>query len=283
MLNVSDLEQKHKRYKVQQRTPYYKLYIGFAIIVAITLFFVIDDIDSGSDVTNEVNIQKEKNLPLHPNKTAQKIESEPVPATIKKTLHESNTTTQKMESTPTIIKEDIKIEQKEKKIILSPSLNFLDSLKPEKLSKEKNIKSIINQDKTIKKTKKENLTSSAIVDKPIKSLSLKQDSINIKRKDDEYDIVYVIERFNTTQNPILSLFIAKKYYHLGDYTQSYNYALKTNEIDNSIEESWIIFSKSLVKLNKKEMAVQTLKKYISHSDSSQAKELLNDILSEKFK
>ncbi|MDQ1244960.1 MAG: hypothetical protein QG565_1301 [Campylobacterota bacterium] len=97
------------------------------------------------------------------------------------------------------------------------------------------------------------------------------------------DIAHVIKRFNVNHNPALSLFVAKKYYQLGDYEQAYNYALITNDINNNIEESWLIFSKSLVKINKKEMAIETLKKYISHSHSSQARQLLDEIQAGKFK
>jgi len=64
---------------------------------------------------------------------------------------------------------------------------------------------------------------------------------------------------------------------------SYNYSLITNELNNNIEASWIIFTKSLVKLNKKEMAVKTLQQYVEHSQSNQAKLLLDEITSGKFK
>ncbi|MGD9719509.1 MAG: hypothetical protein AB7U24_09720, partial [Sulfurimonadaceae bacterium] len=70
---------------------------------------------------------------------------------------------------------------------------------------------------------------------------------------------------------------------LGDYHKSYNYALITNELNNNIEASWIIFAKSLVKLNEKEMALKTLRQYIEHSGSNQAKLLLDEIRNGKFK
>ena len=93
----------------------------------------------------------------------------------------------------------------------------------------------------------------------------------------------VIKRFKKNNNPALSLFIAKKYYELENYDQSYNYALITNEINDNIDSSWIIFAKSLVKLNKREEAIKTLNKYIQHSHSNQAKILLDEIKSGKFK
>jgi tetratricopeptide (TPR) repeat protein len=84
-------------------------------------------------------------------------------------------------------------------------------------------------------------------------------------------------------NPALSLFVAKKYYELGDYAQAYNYALITNQINRDIEASWIIFTKSLVKLNKRDQAIQTLKDYIESSSSNTARILLEEIQSGKFK
>lgn len=106
--------------------------------------------------------------------------------------------------------------------------------------------------------------------------------INIKRQDTQKDIQDVIKRFKKSNNPALSLFIAKKYYELEDFNKAYNYALITNGINNNIEDSWLIFAKSLVKLNKKSKAVETLKKYIGHSDSYRAKILLENIKSGKL-
>ena len=108
-------------------------------------------------------------------------------------------------------------------------------------------------------------------------------NINITKRTSQKDIKDVIRRFKKSNNPALSLFIAKKYYELGKYDKSYNYALITNQIDKNIEASWLIFSKSLVKLGKRKMAINTLRQYIKQSDSPKAKRLLNEILSGKFR
>lgn len=76
----------------------------------------------------------------------------------------------------------------------------------------------------------------------------------------------MIKRFNTNHNPALSLFVAKQYYQIGDYEQAYNYALITNDINNNIEESWIIFAKSLVQLGKKSKQSKRFKN-ISHNQT----------------
>jgi hypothetical protein len=107
--------------------------------------------------------------------------------------------------------------------------------------------------------------------------------ISIITKQDEDDLNDVIQRFRTNKNPALSLFIAKRYYSLGAYQKSYNYALMTNDINSEIEESWIIFAKSLVKLNQKEMAIKTLQSYLQKHESTQAKQLIDEIRSGAFR
>ena len=107
--------------------------------------------------------------------------------------------------------------------------------------------------------------------KPVKK------SIIIKRENNYKDIAEVIKRFNKNNNPALSLFVAKKYYEIGEYKKSYNYALITNNINDKIESSWIIFAKSLVKLKKIKKAKKILKEYIKNSHSNKAKILLEDI------
>ena len=107
--------------------------------------------------------------------------------------------------------------------------------------------------------------------------------INIQRKETKDDIKNVIARFQKSNNPALSLFIAKKYYEIFNYKQAYNYALITNQINAQIEDSWLIFTKSLVKLGKKKMAMKTLEEYIQNSHSNNAQLLLNEIKSGKFR
>ncbi|MBU1927551.1 CDC27 family protein, partial [bacterium] len=108
-------------------------------------------------------------------------------------------------------------------------------------------------------------------------------TINIKRQNEYSDIEEIITRFKKNNNPALSLFIAKKYYELGEYRNAYNYSLITNELNKDIEASWILFAQSLVKLNEKDKAVKVLQDYIKHTNSNRANLLLNDILSGKFK
>jgi tetratricopeptide (TPR) repeat protein len=99
--------------------------------------------------------------------------------------------------------------------------------------------------------------------------------------DDELNSV--INRFEKLRNPALSLFIAKKYYAQGNYHEAYNYALETNRLNPEIEESILIFSRSLVKLGKKEEAITTLKAYLNKANSTEASVLLDKIEKGTFK
>lgn len=57
----------------------------------------------------------------------------------------------------------------------------------------------------------------------------------------------------------------------------------TNQLDKNNEDSWLIFSRSLVKLGKPKQATKALSEYIKYSHSNNAEILLNDIATGKFK
>jgi tetratricopeptide (TPR) repeat protein len=141
----------------------------------------------------------------------------------------------------------------------------------------------ISQNTIISKNTNEKYIEPVIIVKHDNNTNKKKSSIVIKRQDTLNDLNHVIKRFEKNNNPALSLFIAKKYYALAQYDKSYNYALITNDINSEIEASWIIFAKSLVKLNKKDMAIKTLSKYIENTHSNSGRILLDDIVSGAFK
>ena len=87
----------------------------------------------------------------------------------------------------------------------------------------------------------------------------------------------VADRFRETQDTDDSLFLAKAYYNQRNYKKAAYWALQTNNINSSIEESILIFAKSKVKLGRKHEAMRILKKYIKQTDSMEAKILLDKI------
>jgi hypothetical protein len=148
------------------------------------------------------------------------------------------------------------------KIVLKPSFSFLDTIEVEE---KKNTASKTEPKKIIKKTPSK--LRKALDRKKYKKSSLKS----------------LLKKFKTNKdNSTISLFIAKKYYDISDYKKAYEYALVTNDIDNNINEAWIILAKSLVKLNQKSTAMYLLITYIRKSYSPQAKILLEDIKSGRF-
>jgi len=107
-------------------------------------------------------------------------------------------------------------------------------------------------------------------------------TVSIIKQDTNKDIQNILQRFQKEKNPTLSLFLARKYYALGNYKDASKYALITNQLNNEIEESWLIFSKTLVKMHHKNKAMHILKRYIQTTHSTDAAILLHKIQSGKF-
>jgi len=93
----------------------------------------------------------------------------------------------------------------------------------------------------------------------------------------EDEIRSIIKRFNKKKKPALSLFIARKYYEIGNFQGAYKYANETYKLNKKIEDATIIYAKSAVKLGKKENALSRLDKYIKKNASQKAKKLRDDI------
>jgi len=271
MLNINDLEKRWFIYKV-------KSYIPHTVITVSTIVIVVGLIALNTDTQTNKTIPSpiiNKDIQVQTSFTIKEvIEEEPViihPVTIKKT------------TAPTIEKIVTTTYTKNEKIQLLPSLDFMKKMRnstqmyysnePTTRKYTNNYKAPQKQTKTLKKK----IIKEVVVAKEEKK------RIIINRQNTQNDIHEIIKRFKKNNNPALSLFVAKKYYELENYQQSYNYALITNQINRDIDASWIIFSKSLVKLNKKDKAIKTLKKYIDSTHSSSAQILLDEIRTGKFR
>lgn len=284
MLDTRDLEKRWIKYKIKSYIPHIVIFISVLIIIVVTTFFIASPQKQAIEQT-AVNMPVKKNLP-------QTISEKSVPdkQDIPK-LSERNTNAQVLIQEPTNM-------YKEHKVRLSPSMDFMEDMQnidqpyyktfhtteqPKQAHHKKRtqvtqqtpiVEDVINVD-VDKKSQNEKINLQKQKPQPI--------HITIKREETNHDLLEIKQRFKNNHNPALSLFIAKKYYELGDYAQSYNYALITNGINNDIEDSWLVFAKSLVKLNKKDMAIKTLNEYIKYSHSDNAKMLLHNIQSGHFK
>jgi len=285
MINVNELEAKWLKYKIKSFIPHIVIFLSITIISAVFILFNAKSVQTNTVEVSSIQklkTESKKEIPIV--KTEQKIILEQKKVLLKP---------QPKAKIEEIVKVQSIIQEKQKTIHnyntqknrLSPSLDFMAKLQGDTLP----YFDTGSQDRITEVTTKETPAKVEIQKTPKRSVRtpiqpiVKKSSIQIDRQNTHDDISQVIKRFKKNNNPALSLFIAKKYYQLGEYHQSYNYSLMTNEIDNDIEASWIIFTKSLVKLHEKSMAIETLKKYISHSNSHRAKILLDDITSGKFK
>ncbi|WP_373003380.1 hypothetical protein [Sulfurimonas sp.] len=266
MLNVNDLEKRWRKYKVKSYIPH------IVILISLSIIFIIISTIKDYETFDNNTIVEEKKITLTEEKENNKT----------KIIIDQNITEARVEKT---VKEKV---YENRKLVFTPSLNFMSNIKHSSISRYENDEEKLNN--IYNKPKQKDIPKQKVQKhKPIELIEVieikeeEKKHIQIDRQNTQEDISHVIKRFKKNNNPALSLFVAKKYYELGDYHKSYNYALITNEINDNIDASWIIFSKSLVKLNEKNEAIRMLKRYIEHSHSNQAKILLEEIKSGKFK
>ena len=268
MLNIHELEKQWKIYKIKSYLPYAIVIVSLSVIAVIAYIFYDTQTETASQ-------HSKKSIPVQH-------------------VHISAKKTKVVDTNKTIIQPKAKnilnpqpIVNKQAKLL--PSMNFMTNFQHETQPYTQNVQPVLKKvpEKRIRKEVKKKTSTNIIENVRIKDVPTVHEEqkadITIERKETQNDIMEIIHRFKNNNNPALSLFIAKKYYELGNYHQSYNYALITNQINPNIEASWIVFAKSLVKLHKKDKAIFTLREYINSSHSSNAEILLNEIISGKFK
>ncbi|MDO8455083.1 MAG: CDC27 family protein [Sulfurimonas sp.] len=264
MFDINELERKWLTYKIKSYLPH--AVIITSTIVISTILFTTINYQNSKNIVQDVNrtaVAKDENNSI--------VKAEIITAKIV----DSNTQNNLLKNEPKkALDEKNEPKKVETKVVLTPSLSFIDKINKSTLSEPIRIVEVEAPAVEIIKEKERVIANEETIihEEP-------KGSINIKRQSTQNDIEQVIKRFKKSNDPTLSLFIAKSYYNSGDYNLAYNYALTTNEIDSNLETSWIIFAKSLVKLDQKDKAVETLKEYIKHSHSANAKALLDEILS----
>ncbi len=254
MLDIKNLERRWLKYKLKSFFPYLAvLLLSLSLLVGISLWI-------GSHKTENQSVPQQK-VSLSTNTTKSSI-----------SVPENNVT------------------------FIEPSMEFVQSFQNTQSIPETNIptphsativnKSVrpaTNTSIPIPKTITMPEYSPPPVTMPVQPKTNSNKSLSINRDESKLDISTLERRFKETSNSNLGLFIARYYYDRGDYNEAYNYALKTNNTNDRIDESWIIFSKSLVKLGRTDQAKKTLQVYISQSNSENAKALLDMIENGSFK
>jgi len=267
MLNIPDLESRWFKYKMKSKTPIF-LFSLFAIFsFIITVYFVLNEKVPANNLLTQT-----KNITIGEYKSKSSLSS--VSNVNEKTILKPALAFENKYNTkshPLYIPKSTFTIRDEKK--LEPDNVMEKEIVTPAISKQKNnLVSLPQEDIALEEV---------ILEK--QHTSFAKPMLMIDKRDTEKDLQDVINRFKKNKNPKLSLHIAKKYYSLGKFNKSYNYALITNQIDEEIEDSWIIFAKSLYKLGEKKMAIKTLNSYIKSSESIKASILLTNMRKGTFK
>lgn len=243
MLDISKLERRWLKYKIKSILPY--AVIVAAVIISIFTFSLLV-------------LNKTSTAPIVPPKKQIVKAKPPFPASAV---------------------------NDESSMILEPSMQFLQSMG----GSTPLVESIhtpprpVTPGKTTLPLPKPQTEILPPIAKPLQAPVVKGTLTSIKRDDAAFDIHELEDRFKNSSNPNLGLYIARYHYDHANYTESYNYALKTNSINATMDESWLIFAKSLVKLGKEDQAKKTLQLYISNSNSQNAKNYLDTLNKESSK
>ncbi len=274
MHNVQELERQWFRYKLKSYIPKIILFI---VLITLSIFILLFIFNSDISPNTSTNISEvpETIMPIKEEQT--EITISPVPTK----LHQEMIPVKK--KTPP-----------QEQLILKPSLEFINSLQympeePIQVSKPKQLeqKPVVAKKQELEVIEHKNIKPIIETNVKVKIEEPTPEIINEEKKpppyftiniqQEEADIQEVIRRFYNNKKPALSLFVAKRFYAIKKYSDAYNYALVTNELNSEIEESWLIAAKSLSKLGQKEKAINLLNDFIGDSKSIRAIMLLEQI------
>ena len=87
------------------------------------------------------------------------------------------------------------------------------------------------------------------------------------------------DQFLKTNNPTIALELARLNFRNNNFKEAIKWSLAANDIDNSLEESWIIFAKSKYKLKQSDDAIKALREYNKNLNKASINELINKIKS----
>jgi len=248
VVDIRNLERRWLKYKIKSYAPYVGAVIAVFFVFLSIAYYSVDTQESESTVEKE-----QLNIPVK----------------------ESSSTTAPQSD--------------ESSAVLEPSMDFVQSFQTSTPSTQiptapapQNTKPL---QQSIPLPKVLNVPQSASIkaSPPAVSPTSADKPFSLNRNESKPDIESVERRFKETSNANLGLFIARYHYDHGNYSEAYNFSLKTNSLNSNIDESWIIFIKSLVKLGRVEQAKKTLHLYISESNSESARSLLDSIERGTFK
>jgi hypothetical protein len=200
----------------------------------------------------------------------------------------------KMIENPIVVKPMVKpmnIEKPIVKLIETPIVELLPIIPVIDMEKEERISAVrstsvkkynaVKTEKLVRAKKNSYLTSKELVsiskvETKVSSAPRKTKKMNFKSTSVNY-IETIKAKFAKSNNSREALLLAKFYYENKNYKASEKWSLSANKLNNDLEESWLLFAKSKVKLGKKREALTVLVSYYKKSHSIKAKRLIGQI------
>ncbi len=301
MLDIRQLEQRWLRYKIKSYAPYIFIVLALVllIIALIYIFIMMQPSDKlSSDAKTPIEHKNGSTIPQVASTAGVRTSSQQ-----ERPVQQPKTPTQSIEVQSAQQSTQDKSTYQPKK--LEPSYDFLNKITYEQTKVAPKPKPVPPKPTTPKPVPKQQINPNIApatekkietileptAKKPVitQATTLTQTpaslpkGIKISRVKSQSEIQDIIHRFKANKSPVLGLYLARYYYKMQNYEKAYNYALSTNNIDPHIEESWLIFASSQMKLSKKAEAIKTLKAYIKSSGSLNARSLLHSIQNGEFK
>jgi tetratricopeptide (TPR) repeat protein len=239
MLDIRNLEDRWKKYNKKRKRPFY-----LVISSVLLLLFAIA-------ITQFKHIDILKSFSFMTTNKAKSNLTETANVSTKTELIDASSNTK----TVFLLNEEFTQLELKKAIIT----------KPQEKSKEKKTSMLpIDEDE---------LFTENDISKPI----IKKKPVNFIKIANSNAYKDVERRFRRSHNINDSIFLANMYYKKKNYQKAIYWSMQTNKLDNNIEESWLVFAKSKVKLGHKNEAIRVLKAYIKRSNSYEAKKLLKKL------
>ena len=104
--------------------------------------------------------------------------------------------------------------------------------------------------------------------------------VNIQISSALNEEVMLKDQFLKTDNPTIALELAKLNFKKNNFKEAIKWSLAANDIDNSLEESWIIFAKSKYKLKQKDDAIKALNEYNKNLNKASINTLISKMRDE---
>lgn len=249
MYDIEKLEKEWAAYNKKKKRPFYifSIFIILSVASVFTLYF--NDFLNGKvkDIFNSVT--KEQMSHATTEHVASNESNQSVPEDKSET------------ATSDTVKETVKV-SKAPQIIIEEKPKPYDSAMKEP---------VLEEVESLDKEKRPNLFSHQ------EETSSKKMHLDILETSSVTAYKDVERRFYQTHDTDDSLFLAKSYFNRGEYKKAEYWALQTNKVDSSIEESWLLFAHAKAKLGQKNDAIKVLKSYIGKSNSLEARRLLEKI------